>query len=118
MEENQAKRTSGGMPSPQKALNWVREHGKVPQDGITRWLLGMIAAALAAALLGYWIYNRVHLFDQYQVLRSSQQNDVEGTRYCMIGDRILKYGHDGVFCVNTSNEVLWSIAYKIGRAHV
>ena len=51
MEDNQAKRTPGGVPFPQKALRWVREHGKLPEDGITRWLLGMIAAALVAALL-------------------------------------------------------------------
>ena len=91
----------------------IRSRFRLPKDRISRMLLGMIAATLIAALAGSWIYNRTHLFDSYRVIDSVRENDVEGTRYVMLGDRVLKYGHDGVFCVTTSNSALWSVAYSI-----
>ena len=82
-------------------------------DPITRYLVLTLIAALLIAAASYWVYNRTHMFDDYTLLSSSELKDVEGTQYVMLSGRIIKYSHDGVFCVSTSNEMLWSAAYSI-----
>ncbi len=83
------------------------------QDPITRYLILTLIAAVVIAAGSYWVYNRTHMFDDYTTLSSSELTDVEGTQYVMLSDRIIKYSHDGVFCVNASNEMLWSAAYSM-----
>ena len=83
------------------------------QDPITRYLILTLIAALLIAAASYWVYNRTHMFDDYTLLSSSQLKDVEGTQYVMLSGKVIKYSHDGVFCVNTSNEMEWSAAYSM-----
>ena len=83
------------------------------QDPITRYLILTLIAAAIIAVISYWVYNKTHMFDDYNVLSSTELKDVEGTRYVMLSGRIIKYSHDGIFCVNTENEMLWSAAYSM-----
>lgn len=87
-----------------------REEGR---DPITRYLLLTLLAAAIFAALAYWFYNRSHTFDSYKVVRSSPLTDVEGTQYQMLSGRLIKFGHDGVSCVNLKNEELWSTSYTM-----
>lgn len=82
-------------------------------DPVTRYLAITLVCAGVLAALSLWVYNRTHLFDDYAVAGSSEQTDVEGTEYAMLSGRVIKIGHDGVFCVSTSNEMFWSAAYSI-----
>lgn len=91
----------------------LRSRIHLPQDSVTRGLLCMIVLTILAAMAGIWFYNRVHLFESYRIVQSTEEHDVEGTRYAMLEDSIIKYGHDGVFCVDTNNHSLWSIAYSM-----
>ena len=82
-------------------------------DPITRYLLLSVAFALLIAAIAYWFYNRTHLFDTYEITASTALEDVEGTQYEQLSGRVIKYSHDGVFCVNTDNDMLWSSAYSM-----
>ena len=82
-------------------------------DPITRYLLLSVLIALCIAMVAYWFYNRTHLFDTYHVTGSAELDDVEGTMYERLGGRVIKYSHDGAFCVNTSNELIWSTAFSM-----
>ncbi len=87
--------------------------GSEEYDPITRYLLILLLVGAVAVSVSYWIYNRTHLFDEYAVSDTAQLDDVEGTQYAMISGSIIKYSHDGIFCVNTSNEMQWSVAYTM-----
>ena len=96
----------------EKLRNWF--YGvKSGEDMVSRYLLLTILIAVVIALLSFWFYNGSHVFDTYTVTASAEKNDVDGTLYRMLDKRIIKYSHDGVFCVNTSNEVEWSAAYTM-----
>jgi len=84
-----------------------------PLDPITRMLVLTLAIAAIVAIIGFWFYNRVHMFDSWRILTSVSKSDTEGTNYVLLGDRIIKYSHDGLFCVNLKNETLWSAAYSM-----
>ena len=83
------------------------------RDPVTFYLLVTLAGAALIAAVSFWVYNRTHLFDDYRITGSAEENDVEGTQYVMLGKRVIKYSHDGVFCVSTSNNTYWSAAYSM-----
>ena len=83
------------------------------RDPVTLYLLITLAVAAVIAAVSFWFYNRTHLFDDYTVLQSVEESDVEGTQYAMLGKNVIKFSHDGVFCVNTSNSTRWSTAYSM-----
>ncbi|MDO4475500.1 MAG: DUF5711 family protein [Lachnospiraceae bacterium] len=112
---------------------------RLPQDTATRMLAVTVVLAILASIFGWIFYGKVHTYDSYRISKSADRSndktlaglaedptlvntvgdleqmrlDVDGTSYTMLGKRVIKYSHDGVFCVNMSNETLWSIAYSI-----
>lgn len=78
-----------------------------------------VYAAGGAALLlllvagAFFYYNAHHTFDTYVVTASQECLDIAGTQYEMLGNKVLKYSSDGIFCVNTRNEAQWSAAYSM-----
>ncbi len=83
------------------------------QDQITRYLMITVAAACAVGVISLIVYDRTHCFDDYSVTSRADEADVDGTQYQMLGSHLIKYSHDGVFCVNLSNETSWSTAYTM-----
>ena len=92
-----------------------RSEGIFPRlmDPITRYLLLSVLIALLISVVAYWFYNRTHLFDSYTVTGSAELDDVEGTQYEFLDGKLIKYNHDGVFCVDTDNEMIWSSAFSM-----
>lgn len=112
---------------------------RLPEDPITRMLAITVGIAILASFLGVIFYGKVHTYDRYRISKSADRSadktlaglamdenltntvgdadnlrlDVDGTNYTMLGGRVIKFSHDGVFCVNLSNETQWSIAYSI-----
>ena len=71
-------------------------------------------AALVAIVAGCFLYyNGHHSFTEYVVTSTTENLDIAGTEYAMLGNYIVKYSSDGVFCVNSHNEVRWSTAYSM-----
>ncbi len=86
---------------------------QIPEDQATRRLLGTILLAALASLICFWFYNRVHTFDDYSVSASAKVDDIDGTQYRKLGENLIKYSTDGVFCVDLNNEIKWSQAYTM-----
>ena len=51
----------------------LRSRIHLPQDSVTRGLLGMIVLTILAAMAGIWFYNRVHLFESYRIVQSTEE---------------------------------------------
>ncbi len=83
------------------------------EDRITRVLVYTIVFGLIGGLVTLSIYDRIHCFTDYSITSQAEENDVDGTLYQMLGSHIIKYSHDGLFCVNTKNEMIWSSAYTM-----
>lgn len=106
-------------------LNTLKDKGKnlftlkikdiLPSAGHRRRIYGAgLAAVLILAVAGvFWYYNGHHVFTEYVVTASAESADIAGTRYVMLGNSIVKYSSDGVFCVNSQNEAKWSTAYSM-----
>ncbi len=83
------------------------------KDQITRYLIFTLAAVLLTGLIGVQIFNRIHLFTEYEMTSTAEKNDVDGTQYVVLGSHIIKYSHDGLFCSDFSNHTEWSHAYSM-----
>lgn len=112
-EQKTHSRREAEQAQARSALAFLRENVHLPEERVSRWLLAMVCGTILAALAGLWIYNRAHTFDQYRILSRAEKNDVEGTLYERLGNSVIKYSHDGIFCVDTSNEIQWSAAYDM-----
>ena len=86
---------------------------KLPEDPQIRMLLGMTVLTVILTLAGYIFYIHLHTFDAFRIRSGHEKQDVEGTQYIMLGKSVVKYSHDGLFCVDLSGNVKWSIAYSM-----
>lgn len=68
-----------------------------------------------AVLFGWGIYvglqNRT--YETYEVVRSFERSDTVMTQYTEFGSYVLKYGRDGISCVDSSNRLVWSQTYNM-----
>ena len=97
----------------QRIREWFISLANKRSDPITRYLSLTVVLVGVAALVMLWFYDRTHLFDGYSVTSSADLTDVDGTQYEMLGGRLIKYSHDGVFCTDLGNNVLWSVPYNM-----
>lgn len=72
-----------------------------------------VAGLVFLVIFGFSYYNGHHLFQDYVVTHTSESLDIVGTRYQKLGDSIVKYSPDGIFCVSSRNEAKWSAAYSM-----
>lgn len=64
--------------------------------------------------IGYFVYDIGRTFDSYKVQwEISRENS--NTEYVSWKDGILQYSQNGVSCVNTRGEVMWSSAYHMNQ---
>ncbi len=77
------------------------------------YLAGGIAALVLLVAGGFWYYSGHHLFTEYVVTSTAESLDIAGTQYAMLGDSVIKYSPDGVFCVDSHNTSKWSVAYSM-----
>ncbi|MCD8015882.1 MAG: DUF5711 family protein [Lachnospiraceae bacterium] len=79
-----------------------------------RWMVrGLIAALILLAAGGFYMYNRLHTFNDYIISRSIENTMTSGTQYEAVGKYLYRYNSDGVSCVTKKNEVQWSITYSM-----
>ena len=78
-----------------------------------RYAIITLTALLAIVAGCFLYYNGHHSFTEYVVTSTTENLDIVGTEYTMLGNYIVKYSSDGVFCVNSHNEVRWSAAYSM-----
>lgn len=75
-------------------------------------MLGAAAAVLLClAALQAGIQNRT--FETCEVVKSYERVDTMTTQYTEFQDYVLKYSKDGISCVNSDNEPVWSQTYNM-----
>ncbi len=75
------------------------------------WII--VIGLAAAAIAGYQVSSRRHLYTSYKTEGSFPGEDITGTSYVRLGNDFVKYGADGITLVSASNETLWSSAYTM-----
>lgn len=73
--------------------------------------LGVLLLLLAAG--GFYYHNVHHTFRGYVVTATEECLDIAGTQYTMLGNKVIKYSSDGVFCVDMRNTPEWSAPYSM-----
>lgn len=78
--------------------------------------LGIAGGIMAAVILcaGLWRFSyQNRTFDTYEVVRSDERSDTMMTQYTEFKNYVLKYGKDGISCVNSENELVWNQTYNM-----
>ena len=75
------------------------------------WItLGVIL--LAVAIL---ISIQLHVYRDYQVLSSAENEDTQSAGYTQMGDGLLKYGDDGAYLLSQSQKIVWNQTYEMSN---
>lgn len=92
-----------------KTLKRKRKKRKSFAQRNTVIVLCVIAAA--AALIYFYVEKRS--YHDYEILQTSEQEDVVSTGYDEMADGILRYSPDGASLVDNSMEPYWSVLYEM-----
>lgn len=72
-------------------------------------LIGIVVIVV----LGYNIYNKNRIYTGYEVLSISQLAQNADSKYLEFNGKLLRYGMDGIVCLEKDNSKVWEISYKI-----
>ncbi len=92
------------------------ENNKVIQLYKNKWKrkwfipLGILIFALVV-ILGI----KYHVYHNYRVLSSSNNEDTQSSGYVPLGDCLLKYGDDGAYLLSQSQEILWNQTFEMSN---
>ncbi|MBS6397729.1 MAG: hypothetical protein KH452_11365 [Clostridiales bacterium] len=73
---------------------------------------GVLAAA-ALCLLGIGAGMQNRTYETYEVVNSYERSDTMTTQYTEFLNYVLKYGKDGISCVDSDNQLIWSQTYNM-----
>jgi len=71
------------------------------------------AAVVLGAIFGIRLFWQSRTYTSYEVIASAKRSDTLNTRYAEYHGRLLKYSRDGIACVNSENEAVWSYTYNM-----
>lgn len=86
----------------------LRKH-RLRMIGLWGGIVG--AVILIGAVLWTGMQNRT--FETYEVIRSFERTDTLTTQYAEFLNYVLKYSKDGVSCVDSNNNLVWSQTYNM-----
>lgn len=95
----------------QKQTDYKDKIRKYKLISVYRVLL-VLAAVIALVLLIVVQYRR-HVYTDYDVISSIEQESLVGTRDLRLGDSVLTYSRDGAHCTNSRGEITWNQTYGI-----
>ncbi len=74
------------------------------------WIcIGVVVLAIVAFLL----FLQVRSYSSYDVIQSLRHTDAQSTRYVAFGNRFVKYGSDGITCVDSDGNTVWNQSYEM-----
>ncbi len=76
-------------------------------------IVGGVLLAMILAALGFYINLQNKTYETYEVIRSFERADTVMTQYTEFLDYVLKYGKDGISCVDSNNKSIWSQTYNM-----
>ena len=76
-------------------------------------IVGGVLLGLVLAVMGVYIHMQNKSYETYEVVRSFERTDTVMTQYTEFLDYVLKYGKDGISCVDSNNKLIWSQTYNM-----
>ncbi len=61
---------------------------------------------------------KYHVYHNYRVLFSSDNEDTQSSGYIPLGDSLLKYGDDGAYLLSQSQKILWNQTFEMSNPSV
>lgn len=76
--------------------------------------IAVLALVLAAACFwGVHLSRQNRVYTDYEVQNSYERSDTMTTQYTEFLNYVLKYGKDGISCVDSNNKLVWSQTYNM-----
>ena len=72
-----------------------------------------VFAVVILCLLGIWFVFQNRTYEVYEVVNSFDRSDTMTTKYTEFLNYVLKYGKDGISCVDSNNRPVWSQTYSM-----
>lgn len=77
-----------------------------------KWLIPLgILIFVLLVILGI----KYHVYHNYRILSSSNNEDTQSSGYIPLGDCLLKYGDDGAYLLSQSQEILWNQTFEMSN---
>lgn len=89
-----------------------KEKLKKHKLAVTYRILLVLAAVFSLVWLVIVQYRR-HVYMDYDIISSIEQESLAGTRNLRLGNSVLTYSRDGAHCTNSKGEVTWNQTYGI-----
>jgi len=70
-------------------------------------------AVILVVVVGLYMYHQSKTYSSYYVLQSKVREDSYGSQFVEFGGKILKFGNDGAFYLDNSNNLIWSQAFDM-----
>ena len=64
-------------------------------------------------ILGIWLWNQNRTYTGYEVTSSTEHSSTVTTQYAEYGRYLLRYSRDGISCVDSREEAVWSQTYNM-----
>ena len=75
----------------------------------------LITMAVILIAVGVFTGIRLHVYRNYQVLSSAENEDTQSAGYNQLGDCLLKYGDDGAYLLSQSQKIVWNQTYEMSN---
>lgn len=75
--------------------------------------IGIIVLALAALLIGYFIYVKAKTYDSYSLVSTVERNNIDSARILEFDGSILSYSKDGANAVGSDGTLLWNQTFDM-----
>lgn len=73
----------------------------------------LVLALLAVCLWGVRLSRQNRVYNTYEVLNSFERSDTMTTQYTEFLRYVVKYGKDGISCVDSNNRLVWNQTYNM-----
>ena len=73
----------------------------------------LTVAVVAAAAVGLVLFIEKRSYRTYDIIQTSEQEDIVSTKYEVMSGKILRYSPDGAALVNSEMDAYWSSLYEM-----
>ncbi|MBQ9766406.1 MAG: hypothetical protein IJW18_09450 [Lachnospiraceae bacterium] len=77
------------------------------------FIICALIAVVIFLIIGYSIYKKNRVYEDYDVLSISQITQNVDSKYLKFNDKILRYGMDGIVCLDKNASKQWEISYQM-----
>ena len=106
-QKNILKNATGNMDSKQLSKRLIIHKSK------KFIIVILLIAAVVFAAFGYNIYIKNRIYTDYEVLSISELTQNVESEYLEFNNKVLRYGMDGIVCLEKDNSKVWEISYQM-----